>query len=61
MTGVRGRRGRLVHAWQPLGARRDLCPDDVPSLVCGKKLKGAVITDEHVDCPICVTILFEGN
>jgi hypothetical protein len=51
----------LVHAWQPLGARRDLCPDDVPSLVCGKKLKGAVITDEHVDCPICVTILFEGN
>jgi hypothetical protein len=61
MTGVRGRRGRLVHAWQPLGARRDLCPDDVPSLVCGKKLKGAVITDESVDCDVCLSIIWEGN
>jgi hypothetical protein len=61
VTAVRGKRGKLVHAWTPVGSRRDLAPEDVPSLLCGKRLKGAVITDEHVDCPICVDVLFNGN
>jgi hypothetical protein len=62
VTPVRGRRGVLVHAWQPLGKRRDLCPDDVPSLVCGRRLKGAVVLfDEYITCPSCVEIMFSGN
>jgi hypothetical protein len=61
VTPVRGKRGVLVHAWQPLGKRRDLSPDQIPSIVCGRKLRGAVVVDEHVDCPACVHILFLGN
>lgn len=61
MTAVRGKRGRLVHAWMPHGKRRDLCPDEIPSLICGRRMKGVIVVDEHVDCPACVSILFEGN
>jgi hypothetical protein len=61
VTGVRGKRGKLVHGWTPHGSRRDVAPEEVPSLICGRRIKGAVITDEHIDCPICVEILFEGN
>lgn len=61
MTPVRGRRGKLVHA-MAVGIRQDLAPDEIPQLVCGKKLKGAVIAhDEYVTCPVCVEILFVGN
>lgn len=61
MTPVRGKRGKLVHA-MTIGIRRDLAPDEIPSLVCGKKLRGAVIAeDEYVTCPHCVEILFQGN
>lgn len=60
MTPVRSRRGRLVHA-VATGLRRDLAPDEIPTLVCGKRIKGAVVVDEHIDCPACVEILFTGN
>jgi len=60
MTPVRSKRGKLVHAVAH-GIRRDLAPDDVPTLVCGKKLKGCRVTDEHVTCPACVEILFNNN
>ena len=61
MTPVRSRRGKLVHAMET-GIRRDLAPDEIPALVCGKRLKSAVVaTDEYVTCPVCVEILFQGN
>lgn len=60
MTPVRARRGKVVHA-VAIGIRRDLAPDEIPNLVCGKRLKSAVITDEHVNCEACVDILFNNN
>ena len=61
MTPVKGKRGKLVHA-MAYGIRRDLAPEDITTLVCGRKMKGAVIAyDEYVTCPTCVLILFEGN
>lgn len=61
MTKVRSKRGRLVHAVTPHGTRRDLAPEDIPEIECGRKLKGAVIVDDHVSCPACIHILFVGN
>lgn len=61
MTPVRGKRGSLVHAWMPDGSRRDLCPDDIPNIVCGKRLRGPLITDDNIDCPACLDIIFNGN
>lgn len=61
-TKVRSRRGKLVHAVTLYGERRDLAPEDIPALVCGKKIKGAVVCpDDYVTCPVCVEILFDGN
>lgn len=61
MTRVRGRRGRLVHAVS-YGIRRDLAPEEIPTLVCGRRLRAAVIVvDEYVTCPVCEEILSNGN
>ena len=61
-TKVRARRGKLVHAVTLYGERRDLAPEDIPALVCGKRIKGPVIVDdEYVTCPVCSEILWEGN
>jgi len=60
VTPVRSRRGRLVHAVE-IGIRRDLPPESIPTLVCGKRLKGCVIVDEYIDCPHCCEILFNQN
>ena len=60
-TRVRGRRGKLVHAVVLNGERRDLAPEDIPTLVCGRRMKGCVITDDHINCPVCEDILWTGN
>jgi len=60
MTPVRGKRGRLVHA-MAFGVRRDLAPEDIRPILCGKKLRGAIVVDEDIDCDACLSILFEGN
>ena len=61
MTAVKGKRGRLVHAWMPHGTRRDLAPEDIPTVVCGRKLSGGVITEDDIDCRACLEILFNQN
>lgn len=61
MTPVRARRGRRVHAWTQHGERRDLDPDHIPNLVCGRRLKAPLIVDEPIDCEACIDILFNGN
>ena len=61
MIAVRGKRGRLVHGVTSHGARRDLAPEDIPTILCGRRMKGCVVTEDHIDCPACVSILFEGN
>lgn len=61
MTPVRGKRGRLVHAWTPHGARRDLAPEQIPDVICGRRLAGARVVDENIDCPACLDVLFTGN
>lgn len=60
-TRVRSRRGKLVHAVTLHGERRDLAPEHIPALVCGKRIKGAVVVDEYVTCPACEEILSYGN
>lgn len=61
MTPVRGKRGRLVHAMM-IGIRRDLDPAEIPNLVCGKRLRGAiVVSDEEISCPACLDICVNGN
>jgi len=61
MTYVRGKRGRLVHIMTPHGARRDLAPESIPPILCGKRMRGAVITDDYATCEACLSILFEAN
>jgi hypothetical protein len=60
-TKVRGRRGKLVHALTYTGERKDLAPEDVPMLVCGKRMKGVLVTDDHISCPQCTEILWNQN
>lgn len=61
MTAVRSRRGRVVHAWAPAGSRRDLAPEDIPNITCGRKISGAFITDEPITCLACIEIESVGN
>ena len=61
LTAVRGRRGSLVHAWMPTGTRRDLDPDNIPNLVCARKLRGPIVVDEEIDCPVCLDVIENGN
>lgn len=61
MTRVRGKRGKLVHGWTSHGARRDLAPEEIPSLICGRRLRGAVIVDEEINCEACISIIAYGN
>jgi hypothetical protein len=57
MTYVRSRRGKLVHIVTPHGTRRDLCPDLIAPLVCGRRLLGCVVVfDEEATCPACLEI-----
>lgn len=60
-TKVRSRRGRLVHALTQYGERLDLAPEDIPTLVCGRRVKGVVLTDDYISCPACADILHRGN
>lgn len=61
MTKVRGKRGKLVHAWTEYGTRRDLAPSEIPNLICGKRLKAALVVDEEITCDACLDIIFNGN
>jgi hypothetical protein len=61
MTHVRGKRGRLVHIVTSHGSRRDLAPEEIPTILCGKKLRGAIITDDDVSCDACLDVLFNAN
>lgn len=62
MTYVRSRRGRLVHIVTPHGTRRDLSPDQIPQIVCGRRLLGCVVVlDEEVTCRACLDIELNGN
>ena len=60
-TKVRSRHGKLVHALTLHGSRRDLAPEDIPTLLCGRRVKGVTVTDDHIDCPACTEILWVGN
>ena len=60
MTYVRGRRGRLVHIVTH-GIRRDLAPDEIPTIVCGRKLRGAIIVDDGPLCEACAEVEANGN
>jgi hypothetical protein len=60
MTPVRSRRGKIVHL-VATGIRRDLAPEQIPAVVCGKRLKSAVVTDDDVTCDACLDIAFNQN
>lgn len=60
MTPVRARRGRRIHAVD-IGMRRDLAPEDIPALCCGRRLRTPIIVDEEITCPICIDIMENGN
>ncbi len=60
MTPVRGRRGKLVHCVTH-GVHRDLAPEDVPNLLCGRSIKAPLIVDEEIDCPACLDIIERAN
>jgi len=60
VTPVRSRRSKYVHAVE-IGIRRDLAPESIPMLVCGKRLKGVYVVNEYIDCPHCCEILFNQN
>jgi hypothetical protein len=60
VTPVRGKRGSLVHA-VTTGMRRDLAPEDVPILLCGRRLRGPIVVDEEIDCPACLDIIERAN
>lgn len=61
MTPVRGKRGRLVHAANAIGIRRDLAPEDIPNLLCARRLHAPIIVDEEIDCPACLDIIERAN
>lgn len=57
---MKAKRGVLVHCIAA-GIRRDLAPEEIPTLVCGKRIKGPRIVDDNITCPACLEILFNAN
>ena len=53
MTPVRARRGRLIHL-VAIGIGKDLAPEDLPVVLCGRRIKSPVVEpDLSVTCERC--------